>query len=99
MLTPGNVSDIKAAPALIERAGRMRYLLGDKPVLAYWRWLRFPSCVGFRAAEAGFMNPGLGGTGGLCLSLGLRLVILSKAARSIHDRLERLVGLRVRMQG
>ena len=45
------------------------------------------------------MNPGLGGTGGLCLSLGLRLVILSKAARSIHDRLERLVGLRVRMQG
>ena len=30
MLTPGNVSDIKAAPALIERAGRMRYLLGDK---------------------------------------------------------------------
>ena len=30
MLTPGNVSDITAAPALIERAGRMRYLLGDK---------------------------------------------------------------------
>jgi IS5 family transposase len=30
MLTPGNVSDIKAAPALLERAGRMRYLLGDK---------------------------------------------------------------------
>ncbi len=30
MLTPGNVSDVKAAPALIERAGRMRYLLGDK---------------------------------------------------------------------
>ena len=30
MLTPGNVSDIKAAPALIERAGRMRYLLSDK---------------------------------------------------------------------
>ena len=30
MLTPGNVSDIKAAPALIKRAGRMRYLLGDK---------------------------------------------------------------------
>lgn len=30
MLTPGNVSDIKAVPALIERAGRMRYLLGDK---------------------------------------------------------------------
>ncbi len=28
MLTPGNVSDIKAAPALLERAGRMRYLLG-----------------------------------------------------------------------
>ncbi len=30
MLTPGNVSDVKTAPALIERAGRMRYLLGDK---------------------------------------------------------------------
>jgi len=30
MLTPGNVSDLKAAPALLERAGRMRYLLGDK---------------------------------------------------------------------
>jgi transposase len=30
MLTPGNVSDMKAAPALIERAGPMRYLLGDK---------------------------------------------------------------------
>ena len=30
MLTPGNVSDIKAAPAVLERAGRMRYLLGDK---------------------------------------------------------------------
>ena len=30
MLTAGNVSDIKAAPALLERAGRMRYLLADK---------------------------------------------------------------------
>lgn len=30
MLTPGNVSDMKAGPALLERAGRMRYLLGDK---------------------------------------------------------------------
>lgn len=30
MLTGGNVSDIRAAPALIERAGRMRYLMGDK---------------------------------------------------------------------
>ena len=30
MLTPSKVSDIKAAPALLERAGRMRYLLGDK---------------------------------------------------------------------
>jgi IS5 family transposase len=30
MLTPGNVSDIKAAPALLERAGRMCYHLGDK---------------------------------------------------------------------
>jgi len=30
MLTPSNVSDIKAAPALLEHAGRMRYLLADK---------------------------------------------------------------------
>ena len=30
MLTPGNVADVKAAPALLERAGRMRYLLADK---------------------------------------------------------------------
>ncbi|RYY14098.1 MAG: IS5 family transposase [Alphaproteobacteria bacterium] len=30
MLTAGNVSDIKAAPALLRRAGRMRYLLADK---------------------------------------------------------------------
>jgi len=30
MLTAGNVSDVKAAPALLERAGRMRYLLADK---------------------------------------------------------------------
>lgn len=29
-LTAGNVSDIKAAPTLLERAGRMRYLLADK---------------------------------------------------------------------
>lgn len=30
MLTAGNVSDVKAAPALLERARRMRYLLADK---------------------------------------------------------------------
>lgn len=30
MLTADNVSDVKAAPALLERAGRMRYLFGDK---------------------------------------------------------------------
>ena len=30
ILTAGNVSDIKAAPTLLERAGRMRYLLADK---------------------------------------------------------------------
>ncbi|MBB3695239.1 transposase [Sphingomonas sp. BK580] len=30
MLTPGNVSAMKAAPALLGRAGRVRYLLGDK---------------------------------------------------------------------
>jgi IS5 family transposase len=30
MLTAGNVSDVKAAPALFERASRMGYLLADK---------------------------------------------------------------------
>jgi transposase len=30
ILTAGNVSDIKAAPALLQRAGRMRYVLADK---------------------------------------------------------------------
>ncbi len=30
MLTAGNVSDVKAAPVLLERAGCMRYLLADK---------------------------------------------------------------------
>ena len=30
VLTPGNISDVTAAPALLERAGRIRYLLGDK---------------------------------------------------------------------
>ena len=30
MLTPDNISDVTAAPALLERAGRMRHLLGDK---------------------------------------------------------------------
>ena len=30
ILTPGNVSDVKGAPALLERAGRMCYLLADK---------------------------------------------------------------------
>jgi len=30
MLTAGNASDVKAAPALLKQAGRMRYLLADK---------------------------------------------------------------------
>ena len=30
MLTPGDVSDTKAALALFDRAGPMRYLLGEK---------------------------------------------------------------------
>jgi hypothetical protein len=30
ILTPSEVSDIKTAPALFDRASRMRYLLGDK---------------------------------------------------------------------
>ncbi|WP_405053244.1 IS5 family transposase [Sphingomonas sp. SORGH_AS_0742] len=42
MLTAGNVSDVKAAPALLERAGRMRYLIADKGYDAdrLRRWLR-----------------------------------------------------------
>ena len=30
MLTAGNVSDTSAAPALLDRSGRIKYLLGDK---------------------------------------------------------------------
>jgi transposase len=30
MLTAGNVSDVKAAPVLLQRTGHMRCLLGDK---------------------------------------------------------------------
>jgi len=30
MLTAGNVSDVRAASALLERAGGVRYLLADK---------------------------------------------------------------------
>lgn len=30
MLTPGNVADVKAAPELLARMGRSRYLLADK---------------------------------------------------------------------
>ena len=30
MLTPGNVSDVKAAPELLARMGRARYVLADK---------------------------------------------------------------------
>jgi transposase len=30
MLTPGNVADVKAAPELLTRLGRARYLLADK---------------------------------------------------------------------
>jgi len=30
MLTPGNISDIEAAPALLEHVSRVRYLLDDK---------------------------------------------------------------------
>lgn len=30
MLTLGNVSGVKVAPAFLERTGRMRYLLGNK---------------------------------------------------------------------
>ena len=30
MLTPGNVADVKAAPELLARMGRTRYLLADK---------------------------------------------------------------------
>jgi transposase len=30
MLSPGNVSDVKSAPALLKQAGRTRYLLANK---------------------------------------------------------------------
>ncbi len=40
MLTAGNVSDVKAAPTLLENAGRMRYLLGDKGYDASKRGLK-----------------------------------------------------------
>jgi len=30
MLTAGNLSDVKAAPVLLQRTGHMRYLLGEK---------------------------------------------------------------------
>ncbi|RYF10460.1 MAG: hypothetical protein EOO77_21490, partial [Oxalobacteraceae bacterium] len=43
MLTPGNVSDIKVAPALLERASRIRYLLGDKPVLSLSKGATMPT--------------------------------------------------------
>ncbi|RYH29822.1 MAG: hypothetical protein EON54_22235 [Alcaligenaceae bacterium] len=33
MLTAGNVSDVNAEPALLERAGPMRYLLGDRATM------------------------------------------------------------------
>ena len=36
MLTPGNVSDVKAAPRLLKRAARLRYLIGDKGYDADW---------------------------------------------------------------
>jgi hypothetical protein len=42
MLTPGNVSDMKAAPALLERAGPMRDLLGDTGDDAGWLAKRAP---------------------------------------------------------
>ena len=47
MLTAGNVSDVKAAPALLERAGRIRYLLADKGYDAdnLRRWLRDAGAV------------------------------------------------------
>jgi hypothetical protein len=34
MLTPGNVSDVSRA-TLLERAGRMLYLLGDKGYITF----------------------------------------------------------------
>ena len=47
MLTAGNVSDVKAAPAFLEWAGRMRYLLADKGYDAdrLRRWLRDAGAV------------------------------------------------------
>jgi hypothetical protein len=47
MLTAGNVSDVKAAPALLKQAGRMRYLLADRGYDAdqLRRWLRDAGAV------------------------------------------------------
>ena len=44
-------------------------------------------------------DPEHAGADGLCLSLGFGLAILSRGVRSTSDRLERLPGLRARMQG
>ncbi|WP_416221859.1 transposase [Sphingomonas sp. S1-29] len=48
MLTPANVSDIRAAPSLLKRAGRMRYLLGDKPVLSLSTGATMPTACAVR---------------------------------------------------
>lgn len=48
MLTSGKVSDMKAALALLNRAGLMRYLLGDKPVLSLSKGLQRQSVAQHR---------------------------------------------------
>lgn len=65
MLTPGSVADVTAAPELLARMGRDRYLLNDKGRDAdpLWRTLRkkgrdlikntfWPSSAGLRASHA-----------------------------------------------
>jgi len=61
----------------------------SKPVLAYWGWHLFQPWLNWCRPVWGH-DPGQVGADRLCLSLGIKLAILSKAVRSIHARLERL---------
>ena len=50
MLNAGNVSDIKAAPALLQRAGGMRYLLADRATTLTNCGAHFETQVLFRSS-------------------------------------------------
>jgi len=75
MLTAGNVSDMKAAPALLQRAGRMRYLLATKAMTLTncgARWEREALSRSSLAAEpqAHLFHPGIWWCSLLCSGLG-----------------------------